>query len=83
MSTAQQAIQSDVNRILQDPNRYKRGGGKARGFARLTKEENRIVASRGGKRGHELKRAHEWTSEEARAAGKIGGRIGKRGKAKK
>jgi hypothetical protein len=92
MSTARQskdalssakAFQTDVNRIMQDRSQYRRGGSKAQGFAKLSAEENREVASKGGKMGHILKRAHEWTPEEARAAGRIGGAISRRGKAKK
>ena len=40
-----------------------------RGFAAMSKELHRELASRGGKRAHELGRAHHWTVEEARQAG--------------
>lgn len=45
---------------------------KPRGFAALPSEVVSAIASKGGKRAHELKTAHEFTSEEARAAGKKG-----------
>ncbi len=41
-----------------------------RGFAVLSPEKKREVASMGGKAAHEHGRAHRFTSEEARAAGK-------------
>lgn len=44
------------------------------GFALLDKESRRRNASKGGKKAHELGRAHQWTSEQARAAGKKGGK---------
>lgn len=44
------------------------------GFASMDKKKQAAIASKGGKRAHALKRAHEWTSEEAKHAGRIGGR---------
>jgi hypothetical protein len=49
------------------------------GFASMTPEKVRDIASKGGKRSHELGVAHKWTSEEAANAGRIGGRISRRG----
>lgn len=43
------------------------------GFAKLTPEERAEIANIGGKAAHELKRAHRFTSDEARIAGKKGG----------
>jgi general stress protein YciG len=45
-----------------------------RGFASMSREKQREIASRGGKAAHERGTAHEFTSEEARAAGRKGGR---------
>ena len=45
-----------------------------RGFASMSREKQREIASRGGKAAHEMGTAHEFTSEEARAAGRKGGR---------
>ena len=39
------------------------------GFASMLKEKQRMAASKGGKRAHELGHAHRWTSEEAKLAG--------------
>jgi general stress protein YciG len=44
-----------------------------RGFAGMDKAQVRALASRGGKAAHEQGTAHEFTSEEARAAGRKGG----------
>ncbi len=44
-----------------------------RGFAGMDKADVRALASRGGKAAHEQGTAHEFTSEEARAAGRKGG----------
>lgn len=41
----------------------------------MTPERRREVASRGGRVAHERGKAHQFTTEEARAAGKKGGRI--------
>lgn len=52
---------------------------KKQGFASLSKERRKEIASQGGKAAHALGRAHEFTPEEARAAGQKGARIGKKG----
>lgn len=44
-----------------------------RGFAAMSAERQRTIASQGGKAAHELGVAHEWSSDEAKAAGKKGG----------
>lgn len=46
----------------------------ARGFASMNKDKQRMIASKGGKTAHKKGTAHKWTSEEARAAGRKGGR---------
>lgn len=45
-----------------------------RGFASMDKAKQQAIASLGGKRAHAKGTAHEWTSEEAREAGRRGGR---------
>ena len=61
-----------------------------RGFAAMSPERQREIASKGGRAAHEKGTAHEFTSEEARHAGRRGGeavsrdrahmaRIGRRG----
>ncbi|PJJ60823.1 KGG domain-containing protein [Hymenobacter chitinivorans] len=49
-------------------------GSSERGFAAMDPEEQRRIASEGGKASHESGRGHEFTSEEAREAGKKGGK---------
>ena len=44
-----------------------------RGFASMDEEKQRQIASKGGKAAHKKGTAHEFTSEEARAAGRKGG----------
>jgi len=44
------------------------GGNKNKGFASMSEKERRRIASEGGKAAHEKGTAHEFTSEEARAA---------------
>lgn len=44
-----------------------------RGFAAMTRERRREIASSGGRTAHELGRAHEFTADEARSAGRKGG----------
>jgi general stress protein YciG len=44
-----------------------------RGFASMNPEQQREIASKGGKAAHQQGVAHEWSSDEARQAGKKGG----------
>lgn len=44
-----------------------------RGFASMDREKQRQIASQGGKAAHSKGSAHEFTSDEARAAGRKGG----------
>jgi len=44
-----------------------------RGFASMERVKQREIASKGGKAAHQKGTAHEWTSEEAREAGRKGG----------
>ena len=44
-----------------------------RGFASMDRSKQREIASKGGKAAHQKGTAHEWTAEEARAAGRKGG----------
>ena len=47
---------------------------QARGFASMDPEKRREIASKGGRSAHQKRTAHEWTSEEAREAGRRGGK---------
>ena len=51
-----------------------------RGFASMTAEKQREIASKGGRAAHQKGTAHEWTSEEARSAGRKGGQISRGGR---
>ena len=44
-----------------------------RGFAAMNSEKQREIARKGGRAAHEQGVAHEWSSHEAREAGKKGG----------
>ena len=44
-----------------------------RGFASMDRLKQKEIASKGGKAAHQKGTAHEWTSEEARDAGRKGG----------
>lgn len=46
---------------------------KNRGFGSMDPEKQRKIASMGGKAAHAQGTAHQWTSEEAAAAGRKGG----------
>lgn len=46
---------------------------KAVGFARLSAEERKEIARKGGERAHAVGRANAFTSNEARQAGRQGG----------
>jgi uncharacterized protein len=48
-------------------------GKSRRGFASMDPERQKEIASRGGKAAHEKGTAHEWSSDEARHAGRKGG----------
>ena len=49
-----------------------------RGFASMDRNKQREIASLGGKAAHKKGSAHEWTREEAQAAGRKGGLAGHR-----
>lgn len=46
---------------------------KPKGFAAISPERVREIASKGGKAAHAVGTAHKFTSEEAKAAGRKGG----------
>lgn len=48
-------------------------GTSSRGFASMDKTKQREIASKGGKAAHQKGTAHQFTSEEARIAGRKGG----------
>lgn len=69
MNNAQPSVAAD------QPRRKER-----RGFASMSAEKQREIASKGGRAAHTKGTAHEWTSEEARAAGRKGGQASRGGR---
>ena len=62
--------------LIFDPGKAGEEGNVAkedRGFASMDRAKQREIASKGGKAAHQKGTAHEWTSEEARDAGRKGG----------
>ena len=54
-------------------NQGNQGGKSNRGFASMDPQRQREIASEGGRAAHEKGTAHEFTADEARAAGRKGG----------
>ena len=50
-----------------------KNGTKNRGFASMDAYRQREIAKKGGRAAHEKGKAHEFTADEARAAGRKGG----------
>lgn len=57
----------------QGSNRSGKSGSSNRGFASMDPQRQRQIASQGGRAAHEKGTAHEFSSEEAREAGRKGG----------
>jgi general stress protein YciG len=55
------------------------GEKSRRGFAAMSPEQQRRIASEGGRASHESGKGHRFSTEEARAAGRKGGAISRRG----
>jgi general stress protein YciG len=53
-----------------------------RGFASMSPEKQREIASKGGRAAHAKGTAHEWSSDEARQAGRKGGMVSRGGRGK-
>ena len=51
-----------------------------RGFASMSPERHKEIASKGGRAAHAKGTAHEWTPEEARSAGRKGGQVSRGGR---
>ena len=51
-----------------------------RGFASMSPERQKEIASKGGRAAHAKGTAHEWTPEEARSAGRKGGQVSRGGR---
>lgn len=57
-------------------------GSSNRGFASMDPQRQREIASQGGRAAHEKGTAHEFSSEEAREAGRKGGQARSQNRAK-
>jgi len=64
-----------------EPPTGSRSGKSNRGFASMSPERQREIASKGGRAAHEKGTAHEWTADEARQAGRKGGEVVSRDRA--
>lgn len=66
---------NEVNRDQQTAgtSSSERSGTSRRGFASMDRERQREIARKGGKAAHQQGVAHQWSSEEAREAGRKGG----------
>ncbi|HQZ39902.1 MAG TPA: KGG domain-containing protein [Vicinamibacterales bacterium] len=53
-----------------------------RGFASMSPEKQREIASKGGRAAHAKGTAHEWSADEAREAGRKGGQMSRGGRGK-
>ena len=51
---------------------FRKYTGRARGLAAMSPERRREIASKGGRTSQARGTAHQWTAEEASAAGKKG-----------
>lgn len=57
-----------------DPTEAGNMNKEGRGFASMDPSRQREIASKGGKAAHQKGVAHQWTPDEAREAGRKGGR---------
>lgn len=65
----------DMSEGVEASERKARAGKSERGFASMDPEKQREIASKGGKAAHLAGTAHEFSSEEAREAGRKGGQV--------
>ena len=61
------------NRSNEKRGNHSRRNTSTRGFASMDREQQREIASMGGRASHEQGTGHEWNSREAREAGRKGG----------
>lgn len=67
-------MDDSITSIITDPLQTKKNKKKSkRGFAAMSASQVSAIASKGGKAAHAKGTAHEWSSDEARAAGRKGG----------
>jgi general stress protein YciG len=65
----------DMNDATDEGNDGNGRGASNRGFAAMSPERQKQIASEGGRAAHKQGVAHEWNSDEARRAGRKGGQI--------
>ncbi|RYF86886.1 MAG: hypothetical protein EON98_02320 [Chitinophagaceae bacterium] len=58
---------------MQESEKQEQSPKSRRGFAAMSAERQREIASQGGRAAHQQGVAHEWNKDEAREAGKKGG----------
>ncbi|MBF9220985.1 KGG domain-containing protein [Hymenobacter ruricola] len=78
MATASTAATTAAKSATRPANRV--GTKSRRGFAAMSPETQRRIASEGGKASHASGRGHRFSAEEARDAGRKGGLVSRRGK---
>lgn len=61
------------NETHREDSKQRKSGKALRGFAAMDMEKQKAIASMGGRAAHQQGVAHEFSSEEARAAGRKGG----------
>jgi general stress protein YciG len=71
VSTKEEANSDEGNDMNGTQDAPRKSSG--RGFASMNPAAQREIASKGGKAAHQQGVAHEWTSEQAREAGRKGG----------
>lgn len=62
-----------INKLQSMAQTNQQSGKSRRGFASMDPEKQKEIAKKGGKTAHERGVAHQWSSLEAREAGKKGG----------
>ena len=77
MQSSSRTLRAALRNGKRNAARARNNGGQMttgkRGFASMDRNRQREIASKGGKLAHLRGMAHEWTSEEAREAGRKGG----------
>ncbi len=71
----------DISESAETQEQKTREGKSERGFASMDPAKQRAIASKGGKAAHLAGTAHEFSSEEAREAGRKGGQVVSRNRA--
>jgi general stress protein YciG len=73
MNTTNDTVERIANVSPAEESKEPRTGGPPKGFRAMTPDKHRKICSLGGKASHARGTAHEFTHEQASAAGKKGG----------